>query len=68
MMCSIKYNKPALTPLEAALQLVESLGKTDFVVLPKQPSMELLAAIQESGGVDEFIAREIYDALVAAIG
>jgi hypothetical protein len=68
MMCSIKYEKPNLSPLEAALQLIESLGKTELVVLPRTPSMELLQAMQHAGNIDEFTAREIYAALISAVG
>ncbi len=68
MMCSIKYDKPTLTPLEAALQLVESLGKSEMVVLPRNPSMELLSAMQQAGNIDQATAQKIYKALLDAIG
>ena len=55
-------------PLEIALQLVETLGKSELVVLPKKPSIELIQTIMAAGNVNEANAKEIYHAIVTAVG
>lgn len=68
-MNTIKFTKGDVpNPLEIALQLVETLGKSELVVLPKKPSIELIRTIEKAGGVSEGVAKNIYVALVNAIG
>jgi len=50
--------------LSIALQLVEVLGKTEMVVIPKTPTVELIQAIMLAGCVDEATAHEIYKMLL----
>ena len=50
--------------LSIALQLVEVLGKTEMIVMPKAPTVELIQAIMLAGCVDEATAREIYKVLL----